>query len=46
VLFRSLTFRAAIINKMISEKIFNYFDVWEIIKTYYYKGKEGLPWPV
>ncbi|MBD3388455.1 MAG: hypothetical protein GF416_05235 [Candidatus Altiarchaeales archaeon] len=45
-IYDELEFRAAILNKMISEGIFNYFDVWEIIKSYYYKGKEGLPFPV
>jgi flagellar protein FlaI len=45
-IYKELTFRAGIINKMISEGIFNYFDVWEVVKSYYYKGKEGLPFSV
>ncbi len=45
-IYNELEYRAKIINKMISEGIFNYFDVWEIIKSYYYKGKEGLPFSV
>jgi len=45
-IYDELMFRSAIIDKMISQKIFNYFDVWEIIKAYYYKGKEGLPFSV
>ncbi|MBD3261216.1 MAG: hypothetical protein GF334_05955, partial [Candidatus Altiarchaeales archaeon] len=35
--------RAKIIDKMIEEKIFNYFDVWEITSGYYNKGDSGLP---
>ena len=45
-IYNELTFRASIIDKMIKEGIFNYFDVWEIVKSYYYKGKEGLPFSV
>ncbi|MFH0863195.1 MAG: type II/IV secretion system ATPase subunit [Candidatus Altiarchaeota archaeon] len=45
-IYDELMFRSRIIDKMIKEKVFNYFDVWEIIKSYYYKGKEGLPWSV
>jgi flagellar protein FlaI len=45
-IYTELTFRANVLNKMIEEGIFNYFDVWEIVKSYYYKGKEGLPFSV
>jgi len=45
-IYDELTLRAAIINKMIEHKVYNYFDVWEVIKSYYYKGKEGLPFTV
>jgi len=45
-IYDELMFRSRIINKMVEQKIFNYFDVWEVIKSYYYKGKEGLPFAV
>ncbi|MFH1055943.1 MAG: type II/IV secretion system ATPase subunit [Candidatus Altiarchaeota archaeon] len=45
-IYDELTIRTKIINKMVEKKIFNYFDVWEIIKTYYYKGKGGLPFNI
>ncbi len=45
-IYDELTFRAAIINRMVEHKVFNYFDVWEVVKSYYYKGKEGLPFTV
>jgi flagellar protein FlaI len=45
-IYTELMFRAGIINKLVENKIFNYFDVWEVIKSYYYKGKEGLPFSV
>lgn len=35
--------RQKIIEKFIEHKIFNYFDVWEILKQYRYEGDGGLP---
>jgi archaeal flagellar protein FlaI len=45
-IYDEVTVRATIINRMIEHKIFNYFDVWEVVKSYYYKGKAGLPFGV
>jgi hypothetical protein len=28
---------------MIEHKIFNYYDVWELLKNYHFGGKDTLP---
>ena len=38
--------RARILKKMTEEQIFNYFDVWKIIRDYYNGGEETLPFKV
>jgi len=45
-IYKELTLRQKILDQMIRDKVFNYFDVWEIIKAYYYQGVEGLPFAV
>jgi len=45
-IYDELELRAKILSRMIEEGIFNYFDVWEVIKAYYYNGREGLPFSV
>jgi flagellar protein FlaI len=35
--------RRKIIDKMIENKIFNYYDVWNVIKNYFYGGPSTLP---
>jgi flagellar protein FlaI len=35
--------RQKILDKMIEQKIFNYFDVWEIIKNFHIGGEATLP---
>ncbi len=42
-IYDEITLRAAILQKMIDKKIFNYFDVWEVCKAYYFHGVDGLP---
>jgi flagellar protein FlaI len=43
LIYKELDVRKKILEKMIELKIFNYFDVWEVIKKYHYGGVEGLP---
>ena len=38
--------RTRIIKKMIENQIFNYYDVWEIIKKYKLDGDSGLPFKI
>ncbi|MGM5483661.1 MAG: type II/IV secretion system ATPase subunit [Nanobdellota archaeon] len=42
-IYTELKKRTQIINKLIEVNKFNYFEVWEIIKNYFYKGEEALP---
>ncbi len=38
--------RAKILEQMVLHKIFNYFDVWEIIKNYHISGDSALPFEI
>lgn len=38
--------RAKIIEQMVLHKIFNYFDVWEILKNYHISGDSALPFQI
>jgi flagellar protein FlaI len=38
--------RAKILELLVSHKIFNYFDVWEIIKNYHISGESALPFQI
>lgn len=42
-IYETLFKRKKIIEKMIEHKIFNYFDVWDVLKNYRYEGDGGLP---
>jgi flagellar protein FlaI len=42
-IYKELDKRAKIITKLIELKIFNYFEVWEIIKNYHFQGEKALP---
>jgi flagellar protein FlaI len=42
-IYKELDLRTRIISKMIELGIFNYFDVWEVIKKYHFGGVAGLP---
>ncbi|RJQ18095.1 hypothetical protein C4573_00025 [Candidatus Woesearchaeota archaeon] len=45
-IYKEMDLRVKIIKKMIENQIFNYYDVWEIIKKFHLDGKEGLPFTV
>jgi len=38
--------RARILKRMVEEGIFDFFEVWEVIKKYYQEGVRGLPFSV
>lgn len=38
--------RAKILKRMAEEEIFDFFEVWEVIKKFYSEGKKGLPFVV
>ncbi|MEM5872935.1 MAG: type II/IV secretion system ATPase subunit [Candidatus Aenigmatarchaeota archaeon] len=38
--------RAKILKRMVEEEIFDFFEVWEVIKKFYSEGKKGLPFVV
>ncbi len=42
-IYEELRHRAKILQKMVENKIFNYFQVWEIIKNYRNGGVDTLP---
>ncbi|MFT4343463.1 MAG: type II/IV secretion system ATPase subunit [Candidatus Woesearchaeota archaeon] len=42
-IYSELAHRAKILKRMVDEKIFNYYEVWEIIKNYFNGGEETLP---
>jgi archaeal flagellar protein FlaI len=46
LIYKELEQRRKVIEKMIELKIFNYFEVWELIKKYHYGGLEALPFKV
>ncbi|MBU0762813.1 MAG: type II/IV secretion system ATPase subunit [Candidatus Altiarchaeota archaeon] len=45
-IYAEITLRSTILKKMVENKIFNYFDVWEVIKGYYFQGKDALPFRI
>lgn len=45
-IYKELDLRKKILDKLIEHEIFNYFDVWEIIKNYHIIGKEALPFEI
>jgi len=38
--------RARILRRMVEEGIFDFFEVWEVIKKYYQEGVRGLPFSI
>lgn len=45
-IYKEMELRAKILDRMIEEKIFNYFEVWEVIKAFSRGGVEELPFKV
>lgn len=45
-IYKELDLRKRILDKMVEHEIFNYFDVWEIIKNYHIIGKGALPFDI
>ncbi|MFP4112164.1 MAG: type II/IV secretion system ATPase subunit [Candidatus Woesearchaeota archaeon] len=45
-IYTEMDLRKRILEKMIENKIFNYFDVWEVLKNYHYGGKSTLPFTI
>lgn len=45
-IYEEVNFRRKILDKMVEEGIFNYFEVWKIIKNFYNGGKESLPFKI
>lgn len=45
-IYADLDERARIIQGMVDRKIFDYFEVFEIIRNYWYYGKESLPFEI
>jgi flagellar protein FlaI len=43
MIYKEMELRRKILDRMVEEKIFNYFDVWDVIKKYHYGGVEALP---
>jgi archaeal flagellar protein FlaI len=45
-IYKDLDLRKRILEKMVENKIFNYFDVWAVLSKYYEEGQEALPFTV
>lgn len=45
-IYRDLDLRKRILEKMVENKIFNYFDVWEVLSKYKSEGLNALPFTV
>ena len=41
-----LAFRAKILKRMVEEEIFDFYEVWEVIKRFYEYGPSGFPFTV
>jgi len=42
-IYKDLDLRKRILEKMVENKIFNYFDVWNVISKYHTEGLKSLP---
>ncbi|RDD52312.1 hypothetical protein BA065_02370 [Nanoarchaeota archaeon NZ13-N] len=38
--------RSRVLKRMVEEEIFDFFEVWEVIKKYYQEGIRGLPFSI
>ncbi len=45
-IYKEMDLRVKILNKMIELKIFNYYDVWDVVKKYSRGGVKSLPFQV
>ena len=45
-IYKDLELRRKILQRMVENKIFNYFDVWNVISKYQNEGLAGLPFTV
>lgn len=45
-IYNDLALRAKIIDEMVKRKIFDYYEVYEIIKSFNYDGIDGLPFDI
>jgi len=45
-IYKDLDLRKRILEKMVENKIFNYFDVWNVISKYHTEGLNALPFTV
>jgi flagellar protein FlaI len=45
-IYKDLDLRRRILERMVENKIFNYFDVWAVLSKYHEEGLEGLPFTI
>ena len=45
-IYEILDQRAKILKRMVEEEIFDFFEVWEVIKKFYEEGIQGLPFSI
>ncbi|BFI73579.1 hypothetical protein YN1_5660 [Nanoarchaeota archaeon] len=45
-MYEILDYRARILKRMVDEQIFDFFEVWEILKNFYINGPSALPFSV
>jgi archaeal flagellar protein FlaI len=45
-IYKELDLRKRILEKMVEHKIFNYFDVWNVISKYHTEGEKSLPFSI
>lgn len=45
-IYDEMYYRAEIITKLIEHKIFNYYEVWDIIKRFHFQGSAALPFKI
>ncbi|MGC9079131.1 MAG: type II/IV secretion system ATPase subunit [Nanopusillaceae archaeon] len=45
-IYEILDYRARILKRMVEEKIFDFYEVWEILKEFYLNGPSALPFTV
>jgi flagellar protein FlaI len=45
-IYQILNYRAKILKKMVENEIFDFFEVWEVLKNFYINGPSALPFSV